>query len=185
MAIQLAVVMRHQPIDNPWITHQWVLEEVSVDMGQFATVTIQEAFSVEQIRAYRLSDNQQGKRWLYTGFDLDVYADEAEGYFLNVSSEKPCWFVMWRLEEEPQAYINPQSQAFLTANEALAIPHRILVSYNEAARLLDGGEAVDNILMSAEYISWLKEYVDEKYRPEPKRRQKPASFKGAVRPAEE
>ena len=46
-------------------------------------------------------------------------------------------------------------------------------------------KTVDNILMSAEHISWLKEYVDEKYRPEPKRRQKPASFKGAVRPAEE
>ena len=92
---------------------------------------------------------------------------------------------MWRLEEEPQAYLNHQSQEFLVANEALAIPHRILVSYNEAARLLDGGEAVDNIPMNTEQIAWLKEYVDEKYKPEPKRRQKPASFKGAVRPARE
>ena len=84
MGIQLAVVMRHQPIENPWITHQWVLDEVTVDMGQFAPVTIQEAFSVDQVHAYRLSDNHQGRRWLYTGFNLDVYVDEAEGYFLLI-----------------------------------------------------------------------------------------------------
>jgi len=39
--------------------------------------------------------------------------------------------------------------------------------------------------MSDEHATWLQEYVNEKYRPEPKRRHKPASFKGAERPAEE
>jgi hypothetical protein len=169
MAIQLAVVMRHQPIDNPWITHQWVLEEVSVDMGQFATVTIQEAFSVDQIRAYRLSDNQQGRRWLYTGFNLDVFVDEAEGYFLNVSSEKPCWFVMWRLEEVS------------CLEEAIAVPHRVMLSYNEAARLLDGGEQVDQIILDPLILESLQQFVAENYRPEVKKRHRPESFKGANR----
>jgi len=67
----------------------------------------------------------------------------------------------------------------------MAIPHRICVSYNEAARLLDGGESVDTVPMSDEHASWLQEYVNENYRPEPKKRHKPASFKGANRPAEE
>jgi hypothetical protein len=169
MSIQLAVVMRHQPIDNPWITHQWVLEEVSVDMGQFATVTIQEAFSVDQIRAYRLSDNQQGRRWLYTGFNLDVFVDEAEGYFLNVSSEKPCWFVMWRLEEVS------------SLEEVVAVPHRVMLSYNEAARLLDGGEQVDQITLDPLILESLQQFVAENYRPQVKKRHRPESFKGANR----
>ena len=169
MAIQLAVVMRHQPIENPWITHQWVLEEVSVDMGQFAAVTIQEAFSVDQIRAYRLSDNHQGSRWLYTGFELDVYIDEAEGYFLNVSSEKPCWFVMWRLEEVS------------SLEEAIAVPHRVMLSYNEAARLLDGGEQVDQITLDPLILESLQQFVAENYRPQVKKRHRPESFKGANR----
>ena len=169
MAIQLAVVMRHQPIENPWITHQWVLEEVSVDMGQFAAVTIQEAFSVDQIRAYRLSDNHQGSRWLHTGFELDVYIDEAEGYFLNVSSEKPCWFVMWRLEEVS------------SLEEAIAVPHRVMLSYNEAARLLDGGEQVDQITLDPLILESLQQFVAENYRPQVKKRHRPESFKGANR----
>ena len=169
MAIQLAVVMLHQPIENPWITHQWVLEEVSVDMGQFTEVTIQEAFSVDQIRAYRLSDNHQGRRWLYTGFYLDVYVDEAEGYFLNVSSEKPCWFVMWRLEEIP------------SIEEAIAVPHRVMLSYNEAARLLDGGEQVDQITLDPLILESLQQFVAENYRPQVKKRHRPESFKGANR----
>jgi len=169
MAIQLAVVMRHQPIDNPWITHQWVLDEVSVDMGQFAPVTIQEAFSIDQVRAYRLSDNHQGRRWLYTGFDLDVYVDEAEGYFLNVSSEKPCWFVMWRLEE------------ISSLEEAIAVPHRVMLSYNEAARLLDGGEQVDQIALDPLILDSLQQFVAENYRPQVKKRHRPESFKGANR----
>jgi len=181
--MHFAVVMRKQKMTNQWVSHRWFPQEVIPDMGQFGADTVENA--PQKISGRFLERNDLGESWLFTGFSLNLFADEAEGYYLNVTAQSPCWFVMWRLEEEPQAYINPQSQAFLTANEALAIPHRILVSYNEAARLLDGGEAVDNILMSAEYISWLKEYVDEKYRPEPKRRQKPASFKGAVRPAEE
>ena len=181
--MHFAVVMRKQKMTNQWVSHRWFPQEVIPDMGQFGADAVEN--TPQKISGRFLERNDLGESWLFTGFSLNLFADEAEGYYLNVIAQSPCWFVMWRLEEEPQAYINQQSQAFLTANEALAIPHRILVSYNEAARLLDGGEAVDNIPMSTEHISWLKEYVDEKYRPEPKRRQKPASFKGAVRPAEE
>jgi hypothetical protein len=39
--------------------------------------------------------------------------------------------------------------------------------------------------MSEEHATWLQDYVNEHYRPEPKKRHKPASFKGAERPAEE
>jgi hypothetical protein len=39
--------------------------------------------------------------------------------------------------------------------------------------------------MNDEHASWLQEYVNENYRPEPKKRHKPASFKGAERSAEE
>jgi hypothetical protein len=67
----------------------------------------------------------------------------------------------------------------------MAIPHRICVSYNEAARLLDGGESVDTVPMSDEHASWLQEYVNEHYHPEPKKRHRPESFKGANRPAED
>ena len=122
---------------------------------------------------------------MFTGYELDLFLDEAEGYYLNVSATKPCWFVMWRLEEDIERYIEAQSVPLARSEAAIAVPHRICVSYNEAARLLDCGESVDTIPMIDEHASWLQEYVNENYRPEPKKRHKPASFKGAERPAGE
>jgi hypothetical protein len=39
--------------------------------------------------------------------------------------------------------------------------------------------------LSTEHASWLQEYVNEHYRPEPKKRHRPESFKGANRPVED
>jgi hypothetical protein len=91
---------------------------------------------------------------------------------------------MWRLEEDIDRYVEQSSLAQAKLENTIAVPHRICVSYNEAARLLDGGESVDTVPMGDEHTSWLEEYVNEHYRPEPKRRHKPASFAGAERPGE-
>ena len=132
-----------------------------------------------------LGRDEDGESWLFTGFELNLFLDEAEGYYLNVSATTPSWFVMWRLEEDFERYIDANSLEMAKTEANIAVPHRICVSYNEAARLLDGGESVDTVPMSQEHTAWLQEYVDEHYRPEPKKRHKPASFKGAERPAEE
>jgi len=177
--MRFAVLMRKQSIDNPWVSYRWVPQEVLPDFGKFnnnQTNTISGQF---------LGRDADGESWLFTGYELDLFPDEAEGYYLNVSATTPAWFVMWRLEEDIERYIDEQSIALAKAESTFAVPHRICVSYNEAARLLDGGESVDTIPMSDEHASWLQEYVNEKYRPEPKKRHKPASFKGANRPVEE
>jgi hypothetical protein len=176
--MRFAVLMRKQNLDNPWVSYRWVPQEVLPDFGQL------DSGSVKAISGKFLERDADGESWLFTGYELDLFLDEAEGYYLNVSATTPCWFVMWRLEEDIERYIEDQSIPLARANAAIAVPHRICVSYNEAARLLDGGESVDTIPMSIEHASWLQEYVNEHYRPEPKKRHKPASFKGADRSAE-
>lgn len=177
--MRFAVLMRKQNIDNPWISFRWVPQEVLPDFGQFS------ANQSNAISGQFLGRDADGESWLYTGYDLDLFPDEAEGYYLNVSATTPSWFVMWRLEEDIDRYIDEQSLALAKAESSFAVPHRICVSYNEAARLLDGGESVDTIPMSEQHTAWLQEYVNDNYRPEPKKRHKPASFKGAERPMEE
>jgi len=176
--MRFAVLMRKQNIDNPWVSYRWVPQEVLPDFGQF------NSNQSNSIAGQFLGQDADGESWLFTGYELDLFPDEAEGYYLNVSATAPSWFVMWRLEEDVERYIDQQSLALAKTESFFAIPHRICVSYNEAARLLDGGESVDTIPMSTEHASWLQEYVNDKYRPEPKKRHKPASFKGAERPAE-
>ena len=177
--MRFAVLMRKHNLDNPWVSYRWAPQEVLPDFGQYG------AEGSQSITGQFLGKDAEGESWLFTGFELNLFLDEAEGYYLNVSATKPCWFVMWRLEEDVERYIDAQSLEMARAESTIAVPHRICVSYNEAARLLDGGESVDTVPMSDEHASWLQDYVNEHYRPEPKKRHKPASFKGAERSAEE
>ncbi len=110
-----------------------------------------------------LLDDAGRSQWLHGGLALSLHRDEAENYYLNLSAPQPCVFVIWRMEN------------------AMAVPCFVTASYGEAARFLDAGEQVDNVPMSADMRAWLDAFVREHYRPEPKKRSRPASFKGAHR----
>jgi hypothetical protein len=179
--MRFAVIMRKQFVNNPWISYRWAPHEVLPDFGQFTSTSIAD----NKISGQFLGRDEQGESWLFTGYELNLYLDEVEGYYLNLSATLPAWFVMWRLEEDVERYIDTQSIDLAKTEPTFAIPHRISVSYNEAGRLLDGGESVDSVLLSTEHASWLQEYVNEHYRPEPKKRHRPESFKGANRPVED
>ena len=97
-------------------------------------------------------------QWLYPVFELMLHRDEAEGYYLNVSSGSPRIFVLWRMEGD------------------VAIPLQVTASYDEGSRWLDGGHSVDSVAMSPQIFAWVGDYVEQNYRPEPKKRIKPRSF---------
>ena len=177
--MRFAVLMRKQNFDNPWVSYRWVPKEVLPDYGQL------NSNQSGSISGQFLGRDADGESWLFSGYELNLFPDEAEGYYLNVSATAPSWFVMWRLEEDIERFIDAESISLAKSESSFAVPHRICLSYNEAARLLDGGESVDLIPMSEEHVAWLQEYVNDNYRPEPKKRHKPASFKGAQRPLEE
>jgi hypothetical protein len=116
--------------------------------------------SAEQRGAPRvLVENEGASQWLHPGFVLELHRDEAEGYYLNVSGPAPSVFVLWRMDE------------------ASALPIDVTVSSEEAGRWLDGGHSVDRVAMPPEIFAWVGEYVENTYRPEPKKRIKPRSFK--------
>ena len=153
-ALKVAVVMQRKSLDNRWQPHQWTPVEVS------------DGSLLPDGAARRLRDDPADIRWLFTGFDVSLYSDEAEGYFLNVSSPVPCWFLMWRIEE--------------IDGEEVAIPKQVTLSYNEAARLMDGGERVDTLPLASEVLERLRAFVQEHYHPEPKRKRKKPSFEGGA-----
>jgi hypothetical protein len=97
-------------------------------------------------------------RWRFARHALELHPSEAEGYFLNLSSPAPCVFVMWRLGDDGSAPV--------------ARPVLATVSYNEAGRLMDGGERVDSVPMPAAIADWMRPFVAEHYKPEPRRKVK-------------
>ena len=49
-------------------------------------------------------------------------------------------------------------------------PVIVTVSYNQAARMLDGGERVDAVPLPDGIRAWMEPFVAEHYKPEPKKR---------------
>ena len=150
--MMVGVVMQRLALNNRWQSHQWrpfeiVNDEVLPDGG---------------VRCLR--DDPADTRWVFGNFEICLFADEAEGYFLNINADFPCWFIMWRIEE--------------IDGMDVAVPKVITLSYNEAARLMDGGEQVDNVPLPLEMIERVAVFTSENYHPEPKRKRKKPSFEG-------
>ena len=147
--VQVAVVMEREARPNRWEDWRFEVIEVVPDDGGFGD-------AVQVLR-----DDGRRRRTLHPGFVLQLFADEGEGYHLNLTSGAPVWFVMWRLDDEDPSQARPAA---------------VSLSYNEAGRWLDAQERVDNLPLPEAVRQWLQAWTDAHYRPEPKQRRRPASF---------
>lgn len=117
-------------------------------------------------RTATLQGQDEEGPWAAAVCQVTLYPDEAEGYVLNLTTDDPSWFVHYRLTE-PEA------------GESLGGPEvrMVTLSYNEAGRLMDASELVEVISIDDATGHWLASYAERFYVPEPKKRQRPASFK--------
>ncbi|MEK8045471.1 DUF3305 domain-containing protein [Ideonella margarita] len=148
--LRVAVVIERQHQPNVWEDWRFVIADVVPDTGLFGDAP----------RVLR--DDGKTAQTLYPGFDVTLFHDEGEGYYLNLTSGAPVWFVMWRVDDE---------------HPSRAWPEQVTLSYNEAGRLLDAQERVDNLPLGADEREWLQAWTDANYRPEVKQRKRPASFR--------
>src|SRR4030095_4502412 len=108
---KLAVILEREAVESRWESHRWQLLGVIPDVGgEPRTIT----------------DTPQRLQRLFPGFEVKLFPDEAEGYYLNVSSEEPSVFVSIRNDE---GAVDPY-------------PFQDTLSYNEAARWVGGGQSV-------------------------------------------
>lgn len=152
--LNAAVVMQRERIDNRWQPWRWSLADVVPHEEGFGTAA----------RLLVKSDAQE--RWLHPGFKVELHVGDAEGYYLNVTTEQPCFWVVWRMEEEA-----------MLADEPMAVPHIVTLSYHDAGRWLDAQETVEQMPMPASVAQWVQAFVDQHHVLETKRRQRPQSFK--------
>ncbi len=124
-SVRLAVVMERRALASRWQSETW----------QPVAVVPDRAAGGPRVIAAEAERTQ----WLHPGFEVVLHRREAEGYYLNLTADRPYMFVMWRM---------------------------------------DGARGVP---LPAALASWLAAYVDANYRPEPKKRVRPPSFKGARR----
>lgn len=153
-SIEVAVIMRRERIDNRWQPWRWILAEVVQNEPAFGTAP----------RLIFTSDSEE--RWLHPGFQVELFRDDGEGYYLNVSTPAPCWFVLWRMEE-----------AATVAPEPMAVPVMVSLSYHDAGRWLDAQETVEQVPAPPQVVQWLRAFAQEHFVEEPKKRKRPESFK--------
>ena len=142
---RVAVIMQRRAVQNRWQSEVWEPAGILVDATEG--------------EPRQIVDRPETSQWLHYGFDVVLRIGEAEGYFHNVSSEAPCAFVLWRMNDAGRA-----------------VPQFVTLSYDEASRWMDGGENVDRVPLPVELFAWAGEFVERNYRREPKKRIKPQSF---------
>ena len=148
--LQVAVLIEEQREPNAWEAWRFRIEDVVLDEGQYGTAS----------RVLR--DDGRNLLRLHPGLAVALHRDEAEGYYLNLSSGAPVWFVMWRADD---------------ADPSRAWPELVTLSYDVAGRLLDAQERVDNVPLRGAPLAWLQAYTEANYKPEPKKRSRPPSFR--------
>jgi hypothetical protein len=73
-SLERAVVMRRERIDNRWQPWRWALDEI---------VPHEEGFGATP---RLLLKDEREERWLHPGFKVELFTDDAEGYYLNAST---------------------------------------------------------------------------------------------------
>ncbi len=143
---RLAVIMQRRALHSRWQSETW--EPVGV-LADFA----------EEGPARVIVEDGDTTHWLHPGFKVELRRDEADGYYMNMTTDQPSVFILWRMEAE------------------LAVPQYATVSYAEAARWMDAGEHVDRVPMPQAFTAWVSGYVERNYKPEPKKKRRPQSFR--------
>lgn len=87
-----------------------------------------------------------GPRLVHAGLDLTLDRDEAEGYYLNLTSPDPSLFALMR-----------------SAPGALPDTVSITASYSEAARWMDAGMHVLRGPLPEPLLAWIAEFAQHHY----------------------
>lgn len=147
--IDVAVVLERVSQPNAWQDWSFRVLEVVPHEG---------AFGAEVCKVF---EDGRTSRWLYPGFGLELFPDECKGYFLNLTSGNPSWFVSYR------AVDGDESMMEVTAAS---------VSYIEADRRLFAGEQVESVPLAPELCAWLQAYTNEHFVPDEPRKVRAMSF---------
>lgn len=148
-SIQVAVLVERQADPNPWEAWRFRLLEVMPHEAAFGT----------EVRT--IYDDGKTSRWLHPGFEVTLYADECKGYYLNLTSGNPSWFISWRHPDDD-----------VSAVEVTAAS----LSYIEADRRLFAGETVESVALAPELCAWLQAFTQANFQPEEKRKVRAMSF---------
>lgn len=159
--------MERVPLANRWVSERWqpvaVIERATSAASAESSGLPHGMIASDSPEARRargipviLPGDEGRERWICPGFEIELHSSEGEGLYANLTSAEPRVFVMWRMFDDGRV--------------PAAWPVFVTLSYNQAARSMDGGEQVDSFPISSSLDQWAREFVAANYVPEPRRK---------------
>jgi hypothetical protein len=105
------------------------------------------------------------RRFVTEPIGLTLSRDEAEGYYLNLTSSQPSLFALLRLDDVAAA---TASRAPVDVPQAVAVT----VSYNEGARWMDGGMVVVRTPLPEPLLAWIAEFAQHHFKVEERKKKR-------------
>jgi hypothetical protein len=126
---------------NPWISESW--RAIGVTLGELP--------GPGPAEPRLLVEGPEAAQYLWTGLRVDLFLDEAESYYHNLTVEEPACFVVVRLRED-------------------GMPRPVLVtaSFDAAEAYQEGGETVYRVPLPPPLYRATEAFVLAHYVPEPK-----------------
>jgi hypothetical protein len=147
------VIIERIPLRSRWASERWQPRAVEI-----AVATAAFPGNANIVPGSHVCVREGDHCWRCRGFDVELHPTEAEGYFLNLTAPDPRIFVMYRMFDDGAMPV--------------ARPVLVTVSYNQAGRYMDGGEQVDGVPMVPEIAEWMRPFIAQHYKPEPRRKVK-------------
>ena len=159
--LPVAVVMERVAAPNAWERWQFRLLEVVPDEGAFGDAP------------RCLVDDGKVSRWLFPGHRVALVRDGSKGYYLNLTSGRPSWFVSWVVDEGDGGDDGNRSNA---GDGLLPTLTGVSLSYVEADRRMASEEHVETLPLPAELCEWLRQFTNAHFHPETRRKVRAQSF---------
>jgi len=143
VAFPVAVMTKRLPADptKPWLNERW----------RVTGVVVNSQLSGPAGQCIRTAAD--GDDYLWSGLTLQLYKDEAESYYHNLLSARPCLYVISAADEQ-----------------GVPRPQQVSASFDEANAYMEAEQEADAVPMPPEIYRWIEGFVLAHYVPEPRRK---------------
>lgn len=146
LIVPVAVILEHRRPDHPWADEEWRVTGLLLDPPQGVHGRIRRR-------------TEHGIEYFAACDPLELHAKDAEGYLVNIASDRPS---VWVILDEETGH-----------GGDLAGVHLVTVSAYEAQDYLDPGEVrVDVLPMPAELLRIVSAFIEAQPAPEPFRKRR-------------
>jgi len=145
-----------QSQNNPWSNGQW----------EVTGLIVGEHIASQTLTKQAIRSDTDKKEFIWTGFSVELFKDDAESYYHNLMSDNPKAFIICSADEED----SNECQPFL-----------VTLSYDEATSYMEVDELVYSVNMPAELYRWVEHFVLEHYVPVKKKKRRRTNWKEAAK----